>query len=146
MNNNSDPAAEAGLPKGVWLLTIFGILFAGVFPLIGIILKYQDASHAVTIQSIMISFIMSILIIVSGINTLRGKEKGMKFFLTIVSIYYLIIIGANAYYLITHDLDALAQRKLTANIVRSIFWIAVFNWYFRKKDIKEYFAKQAGKF
>ena len=126
-------------PFGVWLLTIYALIFAGIAPLLLSIFMLISGNSAGNTIGIFLSIALSIGIIKSTIGAWQGKEKFRKYLLILITINY-VFIGLNNYLMINSgQVPSDLQNQVWGRVIRGILYPAVYIWYFNKFTTKKFY-------
>jgi|SRR5687767_10814215 len=126
-------------PIGVWILTVYALIFAGGAPVFASILLLISGNFAANVVSVLFSLPLSIAIVFSSIGAWQGKERARKSLLIFVTLHY-AFIGLNNYLAISSGLfpDDM-QPQLWARVIRGVLYPAVYIWYFNKISTREFY-------
>jgi hypothetical protein len=127
-------------PPGVWILTIFALIFGGIFPLyfepFDLIRGYFAFYAYEDIPIIIVCGIVNILIILASILTWKGSRFGRISFLVLITIYFLY--------------DGITSfswgRRIPDDLENWIWYITDFGfpnlclWYFNRVSTKEIYG------
>ena len=135
-------------PIGVWILTIYALLFA-VFNLPGdsmLVLKGEFAMFASKqIPNMLLWAYLNISIIIASILTWIGWNPGRLLFLLLITIYFMGQ-GAGAYLWITHPHFGKApignQIDSFVRFIESILIPILYVWYFNRFSTKMFYKKK----
>ena len=79
--------AQKSRPTGVWILTIYALIFVGIAPLLLSIFMLVSGNTAGSVFSILLSLPISIGVITSAIGAWKGSEKARKSLLVLVTLH-----------------------------------------------------------
>ena len=126
-------------PAGVWLLTIYAVIFAGIAPAslsLFLVISGNAEGNAFWVLS---SLPVSIGVMISAIGAWKGNEKARKFLLLFVTIHY-IFIAINNYTLINSgQVPDEEQARLLGRVFRGFLYPAIYIWYFNRHTTKEFY-------
>lgn len=141
-----DSKQKTDRPQGVWLLTIYALIFAGILPLIvELVLVYSSEfrqSADVNYLSIFFSILISVGVIVSAVGTWRGNSRARISFIVLVTIHWGLVGINNAIYLLANPVSIDQQSKYLGRVFRGILTSSLYNWYFCKKTTFSFFLFQ----
>lgn len=130
-------------PFGVWLLTIYALLYIGVdYPLPDEILSlgYTDMFSESAMRVKYVYVFLQIFVVFASILAWSGSEVGRKFFSFFVLLYFL---GDGIYqfdwFTWIPDLD---NVRMSINYVTDFVFPLLCIWYFNKPSTKEFFRKE----
>ena len=130
-------------PFGVWILTIYGAIFAGIIPLIAYILVFLSGSSPVLSGLnplyLIFSIGLNIGITIFAIQTWMGKEKARKTFIVLISLNYLLLSINNFLIILSGQADSLEIMRLWGRVIRNLVYPALYIWYFNRSRTKEFF-------
>ena len=130
---------KAPRPIGVWILTVYAILLAGIAPLLLSIFLLVSGNTAGNGISIFLSLPLSIGIIISAIGAWQGKERARKSLLVLITLHY-VLIGINNYLMLNSgQVPEETQTQLWGRVIRGILYPAIYIWYFNKNTTKEFY-------
>jgi len=128
-------------PIGVWVLTIFALVFGGIFPLyfepFDLLRGYTAFYSNDDIPIIILVAFLNIAIIIASILTWRGSDIGRISFLILITIYFLRD-GKYVY---------LWGRRIPDDFENWFWYITDFGlpilciWYFNRSSIKNFFRR-----
>jgi hypothetical protein len=126
-------------PTGVWILTIYALIFVGLAPLMLSIFLLVSGNGSGGVLGVLLSIPISIGVITSAINAWKGSEQARRFLLAFVTLHY-VLIAINNYILIrSGQVPDGEQSQLWGRILRGIIFPAIYIWYFNKRKIKDFF-------
>ena len=128
-------------PIGVWALTIYAGLFAGISPLIFNILLLVTGGADEPI-SLAFSILLNIGIIYFAFRTWQGKNWERKIFLIILTLYYLLIGLNNLLLFVTQPVPEDELFQVVGRILQGIFFPAIYIWYFNRSATKYFFTSK----
>ncbi len=113
-------------PIGSKILSIYGIIFAGILPLIAaifLIIKvgFYPALIAIPLTSAIIYF---------GLQVFCGRKGSIKTFAVLVILYYLGVSYTNFSNRDNYPEDSHAAKMTTPRIIRGVFFAGLFAWYY----------------
>ncbi len=131
--------AQKTRPTGVWILTIYAMIFAGIAPLLLSIFMLVSGNAAGNVVGVLFSLPVSIGVITSAIGAWKGNEKARISLLIFVTLHY-VLVAINNYFLINsgHVPDEQVTR-LWGRVFRGFLYPAVYIWYFNKYTTKEFY-------
>ena len=128
-------------PIGVWLMTIFDALVAGVFPLLTAFVVLDRGVEMVpggTITALLLAGI-GLGVIGAAIGAWQGSDRARIALLALVVLFYSLNMLAN-FRLITADwVPSDTQTRALATLVRAIFWVALNVWYFLRPQTRAWY-------
>jgi len=138
--NIADPqVVQKTRPTGVWILTIYALIFVGIAPLLLSVFMLISGNAAGSTFSILLSLPISIGVITSAIGAWNGSEKARKALLILVTLHY-VFIAINNYILINSgQVPDNEQTRLWGRVLRGFIYPAVYIWYFNKYTTKEFY-------
>lgn len=127
-------------PLGVWILTIYALLFAGISVALGTYaLLMGIAVEMGGTLAIIFSIVLDAIIVISAIGAWQGKETARKILLVFVTVHY-VFIGINNYMLIQSGLPLPEELEVYwGRVIRGVLYPAVYIWYFTRKTTREYY-------
>lgn len=130
---------KAARPIGVWILTIYALIFAGIAPLLLSVFLLMSGNAAGNEISILLSLPFSIGVITSAVGAWKGSEKARKSLLIFVTLHY-ALVALNNYLLINSgQVPDEEQTRLWGRVLRGFIYPAVYLWYFNKYTTKEFY-------
>ena len=134
-------------PTGVWILTIYAAIFAGIFPLVAVIALFVTGKGQAELGMTPIHLISSIGlamgIIASAIGAWKGSQKAKMILLILITIHYLLIGLNNAYMLWSGLIPKQFQARVIGRVLRGLFYPAIYIWYFRKPSTQEFYSSNS---
>ena len=126
-------------PTGVWILTIYALIFVGLAPLFLSIFVLITGNAAGNEVSILLSLPIGIGVISSAVGAWRGSERSRKSLLILVTLHY-VLVAINNYFLINSgQVPDDEQSRLWGRVLRGFIYPAVYIWYFNKDTTKEFY-------
>ncbi|MBN1304675.1 MAG: hypothetical protein JXA13_09600 [Anaerolineales bacterium] len=128
-------------PSGVWALTIYAGIFAGISPLVFNILLVITGNVDQPV-SLLLSILLNIAIVYFAIGAWQGKNRDRKIFLAVLSAYYLLI-GFNNFLIFSTQLipeDEIFQ--VVGRILQGIFFPAIYLWYFNRPSTRYFYLSK----
>lgn len=126
-------------PTGVWILTIYALIFAGITPLLISVFALLSGNVAGEESSFLLSLPISIGVVTSAISAWKGSKRGRNSLLVFVTLHY-ALIGINNYLFISSgSIPDEEQTRLWGRVVRGFLYPAVYLWYFNQSTTKEFY-------
>lgn len=149
MLTNKSNVKNKHRPIGIWILTIYALIFAGIYPLLLDPLELFVLGRTAFYSSddvpfILIQTFINIGIIFTSVLTWRRWEIARKLFLILTTIYFGWVIQV-MFLWITHS--SFVNNPISEKImfwilgIGNIFFVVLNVWYFNKPSIKEFFRK-----
>jgi hypothetical protein len=143
MPEPAPPTKKAHRPLGVWLLTIYAAVGKGLFPIVLMLLVWNDSdpvgSELFPTYIIIGNIALGVGIIWSAIETWRGKNRARITFLILVSLSYGLVAYNNFQGLRYLDLSGSMEGAAISRIIRGIIYPALFIWYFTRPGTLPFF-------
>ncbi len=131
--------AQKTRPTGVWILTIYALIFVGIAPLLLSVFMLISGNAAGSAFSILLSLPISIGVIASAIGGWKGSEKARKSLLVLVTLHYVFIAINNYIFISSGQVPDDEQTRLWGRVLRGFIYPAVYIWYFNKYTTKEFY-------
>lgn len=137
-------------PLGVWILTIYSLIFAGILPLIIVLSFILIGINSLPVLNIeilntLLILVLTISIITFSILTWKGNNKARITLIILVSIYYIGVSLNNIFilqdlqqYSLNSDIESVINHTYGV-IIRGFLYSGIYIWYFlRKKTLRFY--------
>ena len=136
--------AKKRRPFGVWILTIYALLYGGVFRLISsaaldVLQGYTAFYREDQVRVFFVYAFLSISIVITSVLTWRGLEVGRKFFLVITTLFFLGD-GIDEFGWGTQIPDW-GNARMWIRYITDFMFPLLCIWYFNKPSVKEFFRK-----
>ncbi len=136
-------------PFGVWFLTIYMGLFAGLFPLgASLFLMFSPEAQAATgiiASGLIMPIILAIVVIITAIGAWRGDNRFKFAFLIAVTIHY-ILMGYQNYQIAqlasSGVIDSSLAPRAWGRAFRGVFWIPFCWWYFTSQRASPFYESR----
>jgi len=126
-------------PTGVWILTIYALIFVGIAPLLLSVFMLISGNTTGSVYSIILSLPISIGVIASATGSWKGNEKARKSLLVLVTLHYIFIAINNYIFIRSGQVPDNEQAQIWGRIIRGFIYPAVYIWYFNKYTTKEFY-------
>lgn len=131
-------------PLGVWVLTIYALLYGGIFRLIStaaldVLQGYTAIYREDQVRVYFVYAFLNISIIIASMLTYGGLEVGRKSFLIFITLFFLGD-GIDEFGWGTSIPDSDNVRMWIRYITDFVFPLICI-WYFNKPSVKEFFRK-----
>jgi hypothetical protein len=126
-------------PTGVWILTIYALIFAGIAPLLVYIFLLTSGNADIVGIDILWSLPITLGVIASAIGAWKGSNKARKFLLFFVTLHYVLVALNNYWVVSAGDIPIADQGRHWGRVLRGFVNPAVFIWYFNKHTTKEFY-------
>ena len=126
-------------PIGVWILTIYALIFAGLAPLLLSVFMLISGNAPGNVLGILFSLPVSIGVITSAVGAWRGSEKARKSLLIFVTLHYVLVALNNFVLINSGQVPDEEQTRLLGRMLRGFIYPAVYLWYFNKYTTKEFY-------
>lgn len=126
-------------PIGVWILTIYALVFAGIAPLLLSLFLLISGNAAGNVIGILLSLPVSIGVMISAVGTWKGNEKARKSLLIFVTLHYVLVAFNNYLLMNSGQVPDEEQTRLWGRILRGFIYPAVYLWYFNRYTTKEFY-------
>ena len=126
-------------PTGIWILTIYAMIFAGIAPLLLSLFMLVSGNAAGNVVGVLFSLPVSIGVITSAVGAWKGNEKARKSLLIFVTLHY-VLVAINNYFLINSGQVPDEQiTSLWGRVFRGFLYPVAYIWYFNKNTTKEFY-------
>jgi hypothetical protein len=126
--------ARTKRPLGVWLLTIYYGLFAGLFPLIAVLVAFfNEEGRAILGLSevdLGLSVLLAVAILVSAVGAWRGNNVARIVFVVLLFLHYGLLVVSNFRLSTVEGLSESMQMTAAGRGIRFIIHIGINVWYF----------------
>jgi len=138
----ADPEPKERL-LGIWILTLYAMVFAGLMPLtIELLLffsRFGRDSGEISYVTVFAGVALSLAIIVTSILTWKGNDRARFFFVFFVTGHYILIVLNGL--LVQFSGDPAAGLVNLSRILMGVLIPPFYIWYFRRADVKQFFAE-----
>ncbi|MBN2548817.1 MAG: hypothetical protein JXB15_06655 [Anaerolineales bacterium] len=132
-------------PLGVWLLTIYSMIFDGLVP-IGAIVFLLVSGLGVVSEPVWLSvafpILLSGLIIWFAFATWRGDDRSRKIYLILVAVFYGLIGINNLIALMTGQVAEQNSQAALGRVLRGVLYPALWCWYFNRRETKRFYERE----
>jgi hypothetical protein len=135
----SQAPQKAARPIGVWVLTVYALLFAGIAPLLLSLFLLVSGNSAGNSINIFLSLPLSIGIVISAIGAWQGKETARKSLLVLVTLNYVLIALNNFIMINSGQVPEEARTQFWGPVLRGVLYPAIYIGYFNKDTTKEFY-------
>lgn len=126
-------------PTGVWILTIYAMIFAGIAPLLLLAFLLISGNTDGNAMSVLLSLPISVGVIASAVGAWKGNNKARKSLLVFVTIHY-VLVGINNYLLMNSgQVPDEMHARIWGRVFRGLLYPAIYIWYFNKYTTKEFY-------
>ena len=126
-------------PTGVWVLTVYALVFVGIAPFLLSIFVLISGNSAGNEYSILLSLPISIGVILSAVGAWKGSERARKSLLVLVTVHYVFIAINNYLFIISGQAPDDEQIRSWGRVLRGFIYPAFYIWYFNKYTTKEFY-------
>jgi hypothetical protein len=127
-------------PLGVWILTMYAVIFAGFAPLIVEIILLYSGGLGTNSVFLIFSILINASLIFYSAKTWQGNDRARKIFLILITINYVLIGLNNLAMLLSGQIPADEQTRLYGRVLRGVLYPAIFIWYFNRSNTKEFYG------
>ena len=142
MDVSSKPVVQGKRPLGVWILTGYAIVFTGLGPVIvAVMLLASGEARAAGLGPIdwLLPLVLGICVTVAAIGAWRGNNRARIALVVLVTIHYVLIAINNLLFLGSGSIPDTRQVTMWGRVVRGVLYPAVYIWYFRRWETKEFY-------
>ena len=137
METNIDQKVKR--PIGVWILTIWILVMAGLVPLIALAFFFINGSGFSDVYQLIFSVLVAIGVFISAISAWAGNKRA-KFFLVVFSLVHYLLLAYQNGLIAYKEIVPTDRLALTwGRSIRSIVYSVIIIWYF-------YISKKTDKF
>jgi hypothetical protein len=127
-------------PLGVWLLTIFDALVAGVVPVLTAFAAMGGSFPLPGGEAMALLLAgLGVGVIGAAIGTWQRSNRARIVLLALITVFYALNIGGNAVVATADYVPDTAQNKAWANAIRGVFWVALNYWYWLRPATRAWF-------
>ncbi len=126
-------------PLGVWILTIYALVFVGVAPFLLSVVMLISGNASGNELSILLSLPISIGVLISAVGAWRGSEKARKSLLILVTLHYVFVAINNYFWINSGQVPEEEQTRLWGRVLRGFIYPVVYIWYFNRYTTKEFY-------
>ncbi|MBN2387280.1 MAG: hypothetical protein JXB85_09685 [Anaerolineales bacterium] len=139
MNKNENPPDR---PLGLWLVTLWNGLAAGLAPLVLTLMVFFDSAERSTQKpswaGSLASLLLAVMILAAAVFTWRGKNPGRVALIGLIGLHYGLL--AIRYFGLLAGPDSFDWTALWRGL-RAVLWIIINTWYLGSKRIRTFFAR-----
>lgn len=133
MKKKAEKPIRKRRPFGIWALTVFAVLVAGVLPILSLI----DLFLYPTIEVVSIFIVAYLVIISTGvIITSVGAWLGRNWARKILWIFVALFFAPQIIFAIPEE----SFRDLIPQILQPVVTVAIYIWYFNRAQIKDFYG------
>ncbi|MEM5774584.1 MAG: hypothetical protein AAGU05_06240 [Anaerolineaceae bacterium] len=126
-------------PMGVWALTIYSLLSAGLLPTLIAVNAIISNNAGYDLYGVILSMLLGLIIILLTVGTWQGRDIARKLYLVSISLHYALIVLNNGLLLGSGIPAADEVSTLWQQILLSVVLLAT-NWvYFNLRSIKAFY-------
>lgn len=144
---SQDAAPEPERPLGVWLLTIYYGLFAGLLPLVAVLLFFfggeGQAAPGLSWLDLALSVSLSVGIMAAAVGAWRGSNRARIALVLLLILHYGLLVVNNFALSTMEGLDDSTRMSAVARGIRYLFHIGVNVWYFFLSERPKAFYQRA---
>lgn len=133
-------------PLGVWILTIYAAVFAGVLPIVIAVMLLipglKSDLAAFDAFTLVTTIVLDSCIVGSAIGAFFGNSKARWALIILVSIHYVMIGINNLPPLLSEDLTDKQEIKHFGRVVRGLIFPMIFIWYFTSCRPKKFYSQK----
>jgi len=126
-------------PTGVWILTIYALIFVGIAPFLLSIFMLISGNSAGNGYSILLLLPINIGVIISAIGAWKRSERARKSLLVLVTLHYVFIAINNYLFISSGQVPEDELTRSWGRVLRGFIYPAVYIWYFNKYTTKEFY-------
>jgi len=138
----SESYAVMKRPIGVWLLTIYAAIFAGLAPLILATVLLISGNLGTNPVFLIFSLLLNASIIYYSVRTWQGNDRARKIFLILITTNYVFIGLNNLSLLLSGQVPVDEQTRLFGRVFRGVLYPVIFIWYFNRSKTKEFYETE----
>lgn len=132
-------AVQKNRPIGVWVLTIYALIVAGILPLFLEIYLLVSGEAAGNEFVTFLSILISIGVITSAIGAWKGNDTARKSLLVFVTLHYVLVAISNTLLINSGQVPEGDQIRTWGRVLRGFLYSGVYIWYFTRDTTKEFY-------
>lgn len=146
-----DPSnIKSNRPNGVWILTIYAIVFAGVLPIIAtvylMVSGVSPTEFGSSTTSLIVGILLGIGVIVSAIGAWKGNNKARIALMILITLHYVLIAINNANILSApNTIPSELQARMRGRVFRGFLYPAIYIWYFLRAETRKFYVSAVSK-
>jgi hypothetical protein len=133
------PKLKPPRPLGVWVLTVYAAIFAGLAPLLLETYFLATGSAGFNPYSLVFSIVVNAAVVYLAVRTWQGNNFARKLFIIFVTINYVLVGLNNLAALNAGPLSPDEQMTFIARIARGVLFPAIYIWYFNRRETKKFY-------
>lgn len=122
-------------PLGVWILTGFAIVYAGIVPIINVFLIPDP--NILT----MLAAGLGIAVIGAAIGAWQGSDRARLVFMVLMLVYY-GLLAYSTFAVVGEAIEASVRSRYLRVGIRSLLWIPIYLWYFLRPKTLAWYRNQ----
>lgn len=131
LNAPATAATEPKRPLGVWIITIYLGIMAGLFPLIAGIGLFASGSGFVGPLGLAFTVLLAVGIIISAVGAWRGSARARDVLVALAVLHYLALAFNNGMLALNEAVPDDRLFLTWGRVVRSLVYAGIIVWYFR---------------
>jgi hypothetical protein len=132
-------------PLGVWILTIWDGVSAGLLPVIGILILFSSTEAQAVVRLSTLDLVWSVFlgvsILAAAVGAWRGNDVARKALIGLVTVHYGILAFNNFSLVLSGIVPEGEQPLVLGRAIRSLVWIGINVWYFLSKRPRAFYGR-----
>lgn len=135
-------------PLGVWFLTLYAAIFAGLLPLllaVFLLVTGQGGGAMANLVNLVVTFIICGGVIYAAVGAWQGDDRSRKLLIVMVALYYAMTAVSALLGLLTGLASESQESLMLRRVIRGFVTPAIYTWYFRRWEIQDFYQWQPTK-
>lgn len=135
-------------PLGVWFLTLYAAIFAGLLPLllaVFLLVTGQGGGGVANLVNLVVTFIICGGVIYAAVGAWRGDDRSRKLLIVMVALYYAMSAVSALLGLLTGLASESQESLMLRRVIRGFVTPAIYLWYFKRWEIQDSYQWQPTK-
>jgi hypothetical protein len=148
MKKSTEAPIRARRPFGIWALTGFAVVIAGVLPIYSVILfVFFDPGSSLEVASILtIAFTLAVSlgVVFTSVGAWLGRNWARKSLLIFITLFYAPQVIISLIFIFVYKEPDASSEAARQQLLQGILTVAVFIWYFNRARVKKFYGVGAG--
>lgn len=144
MKKSAEAPIRQRRPFGIWALTVFALVIAGILPIYSVILLvFFDPGSSLEVASfltIAFIFVISLGVVVTAVGAWLGRNSARKALLVFITLSYAPQIISSVAFVLFYKEPKASSEAAGQQILQGLVTVAIYIWYFNRARVKRFYG------
>lgn len=147
MKKTAEKPIRKRRPFGIWALTVFAVVIAGVLPILSVISLFIVPGSTLEVASVITiayTLAVSVVVIISSAGAWLGRNWARKLLMVFIALFFAPQVITSLIFIFFYKDPEASSSVAQQQILQGVLTVAIYIWYFNRARIKDFYGVGTG--